>query len=143
MSLVVDASVAVKWFVREEHSDRARELAESGAHLIAPRLIQLEVANALRRKVRDRVMAAEQALGRMAVLASYLDRLVDEQDVLTAAFMRAAALDHPIYDLIYLETARRYDAVMVTADQRLVQKLDGLGDGRLVRQLDRWEASRP
>ncbi len=139
-ALVVDASVAVKWFAPEEGWQRAEALSASGCRLIAPRLIKLEVANAFRRKVREGVMAVEQALDRVGILGRYLDEVVDEEDLIEAAFTRAAALDHPIYDLIYLETARRYDAVMVTADKRLIQKLDGSGDARLVRSLDRWEA---
>ena len=47
MSLVVDASVAVKWLIAEEGSDFANRLVELGDDLHAPRLMASEVANAL------------------------------------------------------------------------------------------------
>ena len=50
-SLVIDASVAVKWFTLEADSDPAKQVLRSGLTLLAPRLIVTEVANALARKV--------------------------------------------------------------------------------------------
>ena len=50
MSLIVDASVAVKWFVEEPDSDRARQLEFADEDLIAPDLALAEVGNALWKK---------------------------------------------------------------------------------------------
>jgi len=46
MSLVVDASVAIKWFVEEIWSDAARAVLGSGEPLIAPDLVVPEACNA-------------------------------------------------------------------------------------------------
>ena len=137
-AFVVDASVAVKWFVPEEGSADAEALAASGNRLIAPRLLRLEVANAFRRKIQDGMMVLPQAHDRLDVLAGYLDHFVDEQHMLIEAMNAAAALRHPIYDILYLETARRHDAVMVTADRRLIRKLGASEDARLVCHLTDW-----
>ena len=50
--LVVDANVAVKWLVEEEHSAAAKRLIAGPYELHAPRLLASEVANALWRKAR-------------------------------------------------------------------------------------------
>ena len=54
-SVVVDASVAVKWLVEEDDSDIAHALLRSwesqGVVYVAPCLIAFEVANALHRRV--------------------------------------------------------------------------------------------
>lgn len=47
MSLIVDASVAVKWFSEEEQSDLAETLLASMELLIAPDLVIAEIGNAL------------------------------------------------------------------------------------------------
>ena len=52
MALVVDASVAIKWFVDEPGANRARGLWEKRAGLVAPDLLVPEVCSALWRKVR-------------------------------------------------------------------------------------------
>ena len=44
---VVDASVVVKWLVKEEWSDEASTLLEVEATLIAPELLFAEVCNAV------------------------------------------------------------------------------------------------
>ena len=44
---VVDASIVVKWIVKEEWSDEASSLLEAEATLIAPELLFAEVCNAL------------------------------------------------------------------------------------------------
>ena len=46
MTLVVDANVAIKWFVEESRSDAARAVLASGEPLVAPDLVVPEVCNA-------------------------------------------------------------------------------------------------
>jgi hypothetical protein len=46
-SLVIDASVAIKWFLPEEHSISAIRLLEAGHELLAPDLIFAECGNVL------------------------------------------------------------------------------------------------
>ena len=51
MNLVVDASVAVKWFVEEEDTKRACLLADGAVEIHCPHLLASEVGSALWRKV--------------------------------------------------------------------------------------------
>ena len=54
-AVVVDASLAVKWLVKEDDSDKAHAVLQSwvvqGTTRIAPYLMPFEVANALHRRV--------------------------------------------------------------------------------------------
>ena len=47
MRLVVDASIAVKWLVEEEHSAEAKRLITGPFELFAPRLLASDFADAL------------------------------------------------------------------------------------------------
>ena len=51
MTVVVDASVAVKWAIPEALSGRADALRAQADHLVAPGLLLSEAANALRKKL--------------------------------------------------------------------------------------------
>jgi hypothetical protein len=62
--LIIDASVAVKWFVSEEASDKADEVSASNHTLLAPRLIVIEVANALARKAMQKLITPLEAARR-------------------------------------------------------------------------------
>lgn len=59
--LVVDASVAFKWFVAETGSAEARALLGMGAPLEAPELLLAEVANAVWKMERRGCVMTRQA----------------------------------------------------------------------------------
>lgn len=138
-TLVIDASVAVKWVVPEEWSDVARELSGLTDRLIAPRLIMTEVANALARKTMHGLLDREEAAFHYRTLTIMLPDLITIDDMIEPAFQKACALRHPIYDLIYLETAQRFDAQVVTADRRFAAKLAGTEYAGYVTLLSDWQ----
>ena len=135
---VVDASVAVKWLTEEEGSELADGVAISGTRLVAPKLIVVEVANALRKKMRRNVLSAAGAQERLSSLPRYFDSLLDHDELVGPALALAHAHDHPVYDFIYLEAARRHDASLLTADDRLLRKLAGTADGAPLLRLSDW-----
>ena len=120
MRYVVDASVAVKLLVDEPDSDAARELAASGHELHAPRLMASEVGNALWRKARLGQIERADAGAALAWIADMPLRWNDDETVSADAVRLALALDHPVYDCVYLALAHRIGAMVVTADRRFV-----------------------
>jgi predicted nucleic acid-binding protein len=135
---IVDASVAVKWFVAETDSLVADELSASNHRLFAPRLIMTEVANALGRKAVAGLMSPVEACVYLRSLPQYLDGVLAVDELIEPALENACALRHPIYDLIYLEAARRRDAKLVTADRRFTAKIAGTDFARHVTPLSDW-----
>jgi predicted nucleic acid-binding protein len=63
MTLVVDASVAFKWFADEEGPDRAVALLDRGEPMVAPELILAEVCNAAWKSLRRRELPPVQFEG--------------------------------------------------------------------------------
>lgn len=120
MRFVVDASVAVKWLVAEEDADVADQLAASGQELHAPRLMASEVANVLWRKAQAGEIERADAGAAMALLTDMPVRWNDDETVSADAVRLALALDHPVYDCVYLALAHRIGATVVTADRRFV-----------------------
>lgn len=138
-TLVIDASVAVKWLVLEEMSDVAKELSGAPVRLVAPRLILTEVANALARRAVSGTLTLQQAASHFKSLRQYLPELIDVDDLIAPALEYACMFRHPIYDLIYLETARRLDAQLITADRRFAAKLVDTDLARHVTLLSDWQ----
>ena len=122
MTLVVDASVAVKWLIDEAGSDAAADLR--GQVLLAPSLIRLEVGNTLRtlsaRGVLD-AAAAEEAFG--LFLTAPLIIVDPDAQALAGALELALSLGHPIYDCVYLTLALIEGCPLVTADRRFAAAL--------------------
>jgi predicted nucleic acid-binding protein len=136
---IVDASVAVKWFVSEADSLLADELSAGGHRLFAPDLIFTEVANALARKATAGFLSAAEACDCLHSLPYHFDDVIATSELIDSALENACALRHPVYDLIYLEAARRLNAQLVTADRRLAGKLAGTQFARYVMLLSDWE----
>jgi predicted nucleic acid-binding protein len=138
--LVIDASVAVKWFVSEHDSEKAEEVSASGYSLLAPRLILIEVANALARKAMQKAIAPSDAAEYVRALPQFFAGLLNVDDLIDSALQNACRYQHPIYDFIYLEAARRRDTQMLTADQKFLAKIRGTNLAKLVIFLSEWRA---
>jgi predicted nucleic acid-binding protein len=119
-------------------SDLARELSGTRDRLVAPRLIVTEIANALARKTTQRMLTSGEARYHFTAFAQFLPELIDVDELIEPALENACALRHPIYDLIYLEAARRLDAQLVTADRRFAAKIAGTDFARHVTLLSEW-----
>jgi hypothetical protein len=135
---IVDASVALKWFVAETDALVADELSASKHRLFAPRLILTEVANALSRKATAGLMSVAESCTYFRSLPMYLDGLLAVDELIEPALENACAIRHPIYDLIYLEAARQLGGQLVTADRRFTAKIAGTGLARHVMLLSDW-----
>jgi predicted nucleic acid-binding protein len=115
MSIVVDASVVVRWFVAELGSVAALGVLDKGT-LIAPDILPAEVRQCLD-------AAAEQGLA-PANLAADFDRLLPTLALdmvpalhhLSRAFQLSVILSQPIYACVYLAVAESMHAQLATAD---------------------------
>ena len=119
MSLVVDASVAVKWFVKEPLRAEARHLVERSDALYAPDLLFAEVANAAWKMARRNEIGRDQAATMVAAVGDPISRVFPSSQLRERALHIALDLEHPVYDCLYLACAERAEAVLVTADRRL------------------------
>src|SRR5262245_58525630 len=102
MTVVVDASVAVKWVIPEELSDRAEAVRSRADRLLAPDLLFPEAANALwKKRARREITAREAGQALELLMAAGLD-LRPSGPLLGRALQLARRLRHPVYDCIYL-----------------------------------------
>ena len=122
-TLVVDASVAIKWFLPEPDAEPAVALLRAGHRLIAPDLLWIEVASVLWKVARRGSLTAEEAERMISDAAAFPVEIIDSGMLLTEALRIATATDRTVYDSLYVALAVRQDAVMVTADERLVNAL--------------------
>ncbi len=127
MTLVVDASVAVKWFVPESDSAFADRLIDADDDLIAPDMLLVEAANAFWKICRRGEMSADQSAAALADLADGVLSLVPSRHLVAAALGLAHRLAHPVHDCLYAALAEREGAGLVTADRRLHERLQGAG----------------
>ena len=134
MTVVIDASVAVKWVVPEPGTPAA--LALRRQRLFAPDLLIPECANVLWKKVRRKELTESEALLAAKLIERADVQLERMRPLLEPATRLAVALDHPAYDCIYLALAEAMGAAFVTADVTLYRKVSLTGLADRIRLLD-------
>jgi len=116
-TLIVDASVAVKWFFEEPGSDEAAELQDGDAKFIAPDLVVAEIGNAAWKKFLRKQISAADAVFTVRRAPPVFSALVSVLELMEAAMSLSVELSHPIYDCFYLALAERENTPLVTADE--------------------------
>lgn len=122
-TVVVDASVAVKWFLPEDGSVQAGTLLEGKHRLIAPDLLWTEVANVLWKIARRGAITADEAQQMLRDASAMPVEIIESLPLLPEALRVATAADRSVYDSLYIALAAREKASVITADQRLVNAL--------------------
>lgn len=120
MTVVVDASVAIKWVLEEEGSVAARRLLDHEL-LIAPDLLILECANVLWTAARRGRLTTERAATALAGIRALPVQLLPISDHVDSAQALAFALPHPVCDCLYLAVALAQRNTLVTADGSFVE----------------------
>lgn len=116
MTVIVDASVALKWVIEEEGSSAARALVAEEA-LAAPDLLFIECANVLWVKARRGQISRADATAACAAIEATPIRSVPARRHASAAQAIACELNHTAYDSLYLAVALAERATLVTADE--------------------------
>ena len=125
MTVVVDANVALKWILSEDHTAEALALrtrwSESGERVIAPPIFRPEVTNALHQSVRLGNLAKAAALDGLDFLVP-LTEISEPPELYARAFEIAGELGlGATYDALYIALAEHHACDMWTADRRLVR----------------------
>ncbi len=114
---VLDASALAKFVLREEgwrEVIRFLGEAESVDHILK------EVANAVWKARGRGIIGGEDALRKFEALLALVGKnlkLVNESDILPAAFDLALARGVTVYDALYVALAKREDLPLVTSDE--------------------------
>ena len=120
---VVDASVVIKWFVPEIHSDAARRLLAYSHDYVAPDLLFAETANTIWKKVRRGEVRLRDGERLVADVGRAAVETVPCRTLAADAYALASASGRTVYDAMYLALAVRLDTRMISADERLAAAL--------------------
>ena len=121
---LLDTSVAIKWFVTEEDSERALDLQQAhlrdDLQLYAPDVLLMESANALRYAglTEERIL---QDLGTFFALG--VEIIPFSLDALNSAVTLSLEHDLAVYDAYFLALAQAMEIPLITADRKMLSRL--------------------
>ena len=141
--LVVDASVAAKWYLPEELSEEAARFLDAGtrseAKLVAPSLLGSELGNVLWHRYRRGDISLERLREAWAAFEAVPLSFVETGPLMPAALEIAVGYGCTVYDALYvtLAEARRDEAaVLLSADRKLVARFVGTPFAESVRMIE-------
>ena len=120
---MVDASVAVKWFLPEIHCEAAGRVLKLKRELLAPDLIWAEVGNTLWKKVRRNEISPEEAAGILKDFLRFPIQTFGSKLLLDIACSLAGQCSVSVYDGLYLALAVSQKCSLVTADRKFYESM--------------------
>lgn len=124
MKLILDASTALQWVLKEPHSDKALKLREEYRHqvheLLAPDTFVVECSHALTRAERRGVISVGQSITLLGDVMSTRPDLEPYLSLIPRATALSSSLRVGVYDCLYIALAEREQCKVVTADQKMV-----------------------
>jgi predicted nucleic acid-binding protein len=142
-SLVLDTSVAVKFYVPEEDKEKAERLLASATageiELLAPATLMPEAYNAVWQQHRR----GEMSLGEVREVWTRFDTvpviLYATEDLVSRAGEITADTGVIVYDALFLALAEDANTVMITADDKLLRRLENTNFAGLAIHLASFE----
>jgi predicted nucleic acid-binding protein len=126
MKYVLDSSVAFKWLVPEVDTDKAVRLRDDYRaaidELVAPDFFPIEVTHSLTRAERQGRITPAQAI-LLKDLLSALPQLRPSLGLLPRAYTISSQHMIGAYDCAYVALAEQEGCKLVTADDKLIRKL--------------------
>lgn len=141
MNLIADASVIVKWLLRETGYEASERLMEAWVDgrltLHAPEILTAEVASSIWKRVLREQMARVEAQHLYTWFRKYCPLLTPMAGLTGLALELAIVHKQTVYDCLYVALAIQTGAIFVTADEKLyrafqpstslVRSLEGFG----------------
>ena len=124
MKYVIDAGIAIKYYVPEIYEDQSVALLEGGHELHIPELLYVEVSSIVWKKVRRGQVARVKG-------ANIIFRILNEnwiahshKGTLETVYAGAETTGQTVYDFTYLALAISLDCEFVTADEKFYKALE-------------------
>jgi predicted nucleic acid-binding protein len=124
---VIDTSVAVKWYIPETFSLEAKRYLGKGIDRHAPDYLPVEAGSVVLKRVRTRDpdlrLTLDEGWMLLAAIQSAPIQFHESRPLINPAFALAQEIGASLYDNLFLALTLRICGELVTADEKLFQKI--------------------
>lgn len=126
--VAVDASVCLKWIFEEEDSEKARSLltlSEKGdILLLAPMIWEYEIVNGFASSLLKNKLSYIQSKKLLKMVLKASPQMISTHDLLLKSLANCHKYKISAYDSAYVTLAAENRIILVSADEKLVQKIN-------------------
>lgn len=138
LHIIIDSSVAIKWYLPDEHDDKALKIksdfADGIISIALPVLFFYEISNILRTTSKSLRIAQEDTSQVFQDLLELNFMVYSSKGLFKSALEKALDLDMTTYDASYIVLAEYLQIPLYTADDKLIEK----AQSKWVRSLDEY-----
>lgn len=121
--LIIDASVAAKWFVDEEYAEASLAVLDEKNSLHAPDFLLLEIDSIIGKWIRGGVLSVEEGNDIRNALRRFPIQFHPFVSFLDPAFAISVQTGRSVYDCLYVALAAVIKGRMITADRKLYNSI--------------------
>ena len=123
-NIVVDASVAIKWYIKDESEinqavDILLDYEVGKINFFVPRLFHYETANVIHIAVQRKRITEDEGKNIINDMLDIKTTLVDSEELIRDAYINARKYNISAYDALYLGVAKEHGMILYTADRKL------------------------
>lgn len=126
--VVVDASICLKWVFEEEDSEKARNLltlSEKGSILLlAPEIWEYEIVNGFASAILKNKLSYTKSRRLLRMVLKASPQVISTHELLLESLENCHKYRISAYDSAYITLAAKNRIILVSADEKLVQKVN-------------------
>ncbi len=119
MIVVLDASAGIEIALSRSDAEKYETIIANASKVISSDLYKAEVANVLWKYHKTGLLNKNEVIQRLHYCTELVDEFIDIDENNEEALNEGIRIDHSIYDLLYLNLARRNGATLLTQDKKL------------------------
>ena len=121
MIAVLDASAAIKIILKQSSVIELSGHLKRADWVIAPDIFVSEVTNVYWKYHQFENLPLKICADALQRTIELIDDCIKAEDLYREAFSFSCQVNHSVYDSMYLICARRYDALLLSVDNKLIQ----------------------
>jgi predicted nucleic acid-binding protein len=119
--VVLDASAAIKIVYQQPSKEKLSQYITNADWVIVPDIFISEVTNVFWKYHQFEDLPLDISENLMNKTIRLIDDVIETGDLYQEAFSFSCQTHHPIYDSMYLICARRHNAILASADNKLTK----------------------
>ena len=119
MIAVIDACGAVEILLQKEKARKFYRTLQEATFRVTPDLYVSELTNTFWKHHSAKIQTKDECIQLIQDGIDFIDRFIDSKEIWEEAFSEGINNKHSVYNMLYMVTARRNNAILITNDSAL------------------------